>query len=148
MLADDAPLAAPRKRVSKQHSRVTNGTALFSATIRDGRSGWSRRVNDLISLYIVDLGGEDTVSEAERSIVRRIACGTVELEWIEQKFALSSKGPAPEELDLYFRVSNSLRRQLEAIGLKRVMKDVTPPSLDDIAAEYEVEEAAANGGIE
>jgi hypothetical protein len=125
-------------------SAVTNGR-LFAAAIRDGRSGWSRRVNDLIALYVADLGGEDVVTEAERSIIRRIACGTAELEWIEQKFALSPTGPGADALDLYFRGANSLRRQLEAIGLKRVAKDITPlPTLDEI----EAEDIAANGGVE
>ena len=107
-----------------QRSRVTNGK-LFAATIRDGRSGWSRRLQDLLSLHVADLGGEDVVSDAERSIIRRIATITVELEWIEQSFALSKQGPTLEQLDLYFRGSNSLRRLLEAIGLKRVARDVT-----------------------
>src|SRR5712692_7051057 len=81
-------------------SAVTNGK-LFAATIRDGRSGWSRRMHDLFSLFISHMGGEDVVSEAERSIARRSAASTVELEWIEQGFALSKNGPTPEQLDLY-----------------------------------------------
>src|SRR6202035_718632 len=68
---------------AKQRSRVTNG-ALFASTVRDGRSGWSRRLGDLLSLHIADLGGQDVVSNAERSLIRRIATITVELEWIEQ----------------------------------------------------------------
>jgi hypothetical protein len=146
-------MGSPAKRLPAatlppaQRSAVTNGR-LFATAIRDGRSGWSRRLQDLLSLDIADLGGEDMVSDAERSLIRRIATITVELEWIEQKFALSSKGPSAEELDMYLRGSNSLRRLLESIGLKRVARDVTPPTLDDIAAEIEAEDAAANGGLE
>ena len=81
----------------------------------------------------------DIVSAAERSIIRRIATITVELEWIEQqKFALSRNGPSAEDLDLYLRGSNSLRRLLESIGLRRVAKDITP-TLDDIVREHEAE---------
>jgi hypothetical protein len=117
---------------AKQRSRVTNG-ALFASTVRDGRSGWSRRLGDLLSLHIADLGGEDVVSYAERSIIRRIATITTELEWIEQSFKSSRKGPTPEQLDLYLRGSNNLRRLLEAIGLERRSRDVTPMLSDYLA---------------
>jgi hypothetical protein len=122
-----APQASPAPYVKpkSQRSRVTNG-ALFAATIRDGRSGWSRRLADLLSLHIADLGGEDVVSYAERSIIRRVATITTELEWIEQSFKSSRKGPTAEQLDLYLRGSNNLRRLLEAIGLERRSRDVTP----------------------
>jgi hypothetical protein len=126
---------------AKQRSRVTNG-ALFGATIRDGRSGWSRRLGDLLSLHIADLGGQDVVSNAERSLIRRIATISVELEWIEQSFKSSRKGPTTEQLDLYLRGSNNLRRLLEAIGLERRARDVTP-TLEDIAEEIEAERNAA-----
>jgi hypothetical protein len=131
-----APLAkrAPADSLpAKQRSRVTNGK-LFAATIRDGRTGWSRRLQDLLSLHIADLGGEDMVSAAEHSICRRIAAITTELEWIEQSFKSSRKGPAPEVLDLYLRGSNNLRRLLEAIGLERRARDVTPLLADYLRA--------------
>jgi hypothetical protein len=125
---------------AKQRSRVTNGR-LFATTVRDGRSGWSRRLGDLLSLHIADCGGEDVVSHAERSIIRRIATITTELEWIEQAFKSSRKGPTTEQLDLYLRGSNNLRRLLEAIGLQRRARDVTP-TLEDIAEEIEAERNA------
>jgi hypothetical protein len=116
---------APYVRPKSQRSAVTNGR-LFATTMRDGRSGWSRRLGDLLELHIADLGGQDVVSNAERSIIRRIATISVELEWIEQSFKSSRKGPTTEQLDLYFRGSNNLRRLLEAIGLQRRSRDVTP----------------------
>jgi hypothetical protein len=91
----------------------------------DGRSGWARRLRDLIALHLSDLGGEDLASEAERSIVRRAATLTVELERLETSFALAGEAQ-PDQLELYQRVSNTLRRHLEAIGIKRVPRDVTP----------------------
>jgi hypothetical protein len=133
-------------RLPTQRSRVTNGR-LFASTIRDGRSGWSRRLGDLLELHISDLGGQDVVTHAERSIIRRIATITTELEWIEQSFKSSRKGPTPEQLDLYLRGSNNLRRLLEAIGLERRSRDVTPTlsqylmQRDDAEADIEIEEA-------
>jgi hypothetical protein len=122
-------------------SAVTNGR-LFAAAMRDGRSGWSRRVQDVQSLIISHLGGEDEVSEPERILARRIGIKTVELEWKELGFAQSRTGPSVEEFDSYLRGSNSLRRYLESIGLKRVARDVTPPTFEDIRRELDAEKAA------
>jgi hypothetical protein len=78
----------------------------------------------------VDLGGADIVSAAESSIIRRVATETIELELLEQRFAISGKGASSDDLDLYARISNSLRRHLEAIGLERRSRDVTPTLSD------------------
>jgi len=108
-------------------SRITNGSALLNNV--DGRSVWARRMRDLIELHTSDLGGVDACSHAERSILRRVACLSVELEHLETKFA--SEGPAtPQDLDLYQRTSNSLRRLLESVGIKRRMRNITP-SVDE-----------------
>ena len=56
---------------SKGRSRMSNGSAVLPGV--DGRSTWARRLRDLISLHLSDLGGGDAVSEAERSILRRAA---------------------------------------------------------------------------
>jgi hypothetical protein len=85
----------------------------------DGRSTWVRRLRDLMGLHLSDLGGDDAVSEAERSIVRRVATLTVELERMEAVFAVAGEAQ-PNQLDLYQRTANSLRRLLEAIGLQRL----------------------------
>jgi hypothetical protein len=90
-----------------------------------------------MSLHASDLGD---MSEAERSIVRRIATLTVEMERMELAFALA-EGAEPDQLDLYQRTANSHRRLLEAIGLKRVPKDVTPPSVADYISHVTKERA-------
>ena len=46
------------------------------------------------------------------------------------------------QIDLYQRTANSLRRLLEAIGIERRQRDVSP-SLADIADEIAAEEEAA-----
>ena len=60
------------------------------------------------------LGGESNTSTAERSIVRRASVLTVELERLEQKFALAGQADV-EDLDLYQRTAGNLRRLLEAV---------------------------------
>jgi hypothetical protein len=104
-------------------SKVTNGSALLPGV--DGRGTWVRRCRDVIALHLADMGGESNTSAAERSLIRRAAVLTTELEMLEQKFA--SVGMANQvDLDLYIRASGNLRRMLEAIGLQRRQKNVTP----------------------
>ena len=74
--ADSPVISMP----ARARSRVSNGKALFADATVDGRSSWPRRLRDLLSLHISDLGGEEVVSAAERSIIRRIATITVEQE--------------------------------------------------------------------
>jgi hypothetical protein len=110
---------------SRQRSRVTNGTALLPGV--DGRSAWMRRCKDIIAAHVNDLGGEDNISAAERSLIRRAAVITTELEMMEARFAAAGHAD-PGELDLYQRTAGNLRRLLEAVGLQRRAKPV--PDLD------------------
>jgi hypothetical protein len=107
---------------SKQRSRVTNGTSLFVEG--DGNSAWARRLRDLCSEHVADLGGAEACSVAERLLVRRAAALTCELERLEGKFATDGAA-ADSDLDLYSRVSNTLRRHLESVGLSRRARDVS-----------------------
>jgi hypothetical protein len=116
----DRPAARPRK--DPQKSRVTNGSALLPGV--DGRSPWIRRCKDVIAAHLSDLGGVDNTSAAERSIVRRVAVLTTELERLEAKFALAGAASA-DDLDLYQRTAGNMRRLLEAVGLQRRQRDVS-----------------------
>jgi hypothetical protein len=107
----------------RQRSRITNGSALLPGV--DGRSPWVRRCKDVIAAHLSDLGGEDNTSAAERSIIRRASVLTVELERLEAKFALAGEADV-DDLDLYQRTAGNLRRLLEAVGLQRRTRDVTP----------------------
>ncbi len=53
-------------------SRVTNGKALFLERV-DGRSLTARRYRDLYQAFMADLGGTETVSEAQAQLARRCA---------------------------------------------------------------------------
>lgn len=119
------------RRPANNRSRVTNGSSLLPSI--DGRSLWARRFRDLLSLHLSDLGGEDNCSEAEKALSRRSACLIVELENLEDMFAAGEATPL--RLDLYQRLTNTLRRCLEATGLKRRAKDVTEFSLGDVLRE-------------
>ena len=104
-------------------SAVTNGRALF-AEGGDGRGAWARRFRDLMAEHISDMGGDDLLSEAQRSIVRRASTLEVQLEQMEARF---SEGPAKtEDMAIYSTMSNTLRRLLGDLGLERRAKDITP----------------------
>jgi hypothetical protein len=110
----------------RQRSALTNGRKLLEGV--DGRSPWVRRAKDLIREHLSDLGGPDNASAAERSIIRRAAVITTELEQLEARFALAGIAN-PEDLSLYFTGANNLRRLLEAVGLRRRPRDLTPDPL-------------------
>jgi hypothetical protein len=94
----------------------------------DGRLTWFGRLRDLVALHLSDLGGEDAASEAEKSIIRRAATLTVELERLDLKFAKAGEA-SKDDLDLYSRVAANLRRLLESVGLRRRVLDVTPQNI-------------------
>src|SRR6516165_8836396 len=103
---------------SRQRSRVTNGSALLPGV--DGRSAWVRRCKDIIEAHLSDLGGEDNTSAAERSLIRRAAVLTTELERLEARFA--SAGEASErDLDLYIRARED-STMMARVPLRRIVK--------------------------
>ena len=90
-----------------------------------------RRAKDVIAAHLSDVPDP---SAAELSLIRRAATLTVELERLEATFALAGEAD-PATLDLYGRTAGNLRRLLEAVGLQRRSRDVTP-SLSDILREH------------
>ena len=84
------------------------------------------------------MGGLDNTSAAERSLIRRAAVLTVELEAIEVKFATNTA--KADDLDLYQRTAGNLRRILETTGLQRRSRDVTP-TLAEYLSKQTIEEA-------
>jgi len=126
-VADAAP--------SKQRSRVTNGSILLVAV--DARSATYRRYKDILLRLTADAFPHGP-SEAQQQLVRRAASLSV---WCGAQEAALANG---EEIDIdtLQRVSNTLRRLLESIGLKRQAVDRTP-SLSEYLARRDAAKAAA-----
>jgi hypothetical protein len=122
---------------SAQRSAISNGSKLFPGV--DHRLPWVRRAKDIINDLTSDKDF-DQVTAAEASLIRRAAVISVELEALECVFALAGRA-SERDLDLYTRTTNTLRRVLESIGLERRAKDITPPTLADIAREIDAERA-------
>jgi hypothetical protein len=138
-LADCRPCDAPEAAPRKGRSKVSNGRVLIAGV--DQRSPWVRRCKDILREHVADLGGVDNCSAAERSIIRRAAVLTTELERLETKFATAGQADAGD-LETYQRCANSLRRLLEAVGLQRRPRDISP-TLSEIAREIEAEKLNA-----
>ena len=92
-------------------------------------------MHDLIYAHTSDLGGEDTLSQAELSLIRRAATITVELEHMEMKFAMAEDGATSDQIKTYQMATNTLRRTLEALGLERRAKLIEGPTLGQILRE-------------
>jgi hypothetical protein len=121
-----------RTNLKANRSRVTNGTALLPGNV-DHRSAWARRLRDVIVAHVSDMGGPDSTSTAERSIIRRAATLTVELERMESIFSAAGEASA-DAIDLYSRLAGNHRRLLEAVGLQRRSRDITPSLAQYLAA--------------
>jgi hypothetical protein len=65
-----------------------------------------------------------------------------EIERLEAGFALNAGAPDLPTLDAYQRAANTLRRLLEAVGLQRRARDVTP-ALGDYLRNHEAREIKA-----
>jgi hypothetical protein len=108
---------------SAQGTLVGNGRKYAPAT--DGRSLWARRAKEVFTELLHDLGGPTNTSAAERSLMKRGAALTVELERYEQKFSLNEHASV-RDLDIYLKAANTLRRILVSIGLDVRVIDVSP----------------------
>jgi hypothetical protein len=111
------------KRPMAFRSKLTNGNELLPGI--DGRSAWARRFRDLIQLHTADRGGVENITEAERALIRRASTIIVECERLETRFAIN-EGAKRYELETYQRASNSLRRLLETLGIKREARTINP----------------------
>jgi hypothetical protein len=117
------------RRKNPQRSKVANGTKLVPGV--SGHSVWVRRAKEHIADSMSDLGGEANTTAAERSLVRRAATLSVELERLEAKFATAGEAD-PADLDLYQKLSNTLRRLLTSLGLhQRRARNVGAATLDE-----------------
>jgi hypothetical protein len=109
----------PHKRVRTQ---VANGTAILEGA--DGRTHVARRYREIGALLASDMGGHDTLTEAQKQLVRSAAGLVVLRERLDVKAVNGEKIDAGQ----YCKISNTLRRVLTTCGLKRVPLDITAES--------------------
>ncbi|TIL70370.1 MAG: hypothetical protein E5Y59_02980 [Mesorhizobium sp.] len=114
---------------SKQRSRIGNGTDLLPDM--DGRSAIARRIRELLSELIKDMGGDP--SSPKLVIAKRAA---VLAAWCECAEAKLAKDDTALDIGTYTTAINTLRRLLTDIGLERKAKDITPSLRDYAATQY------------
>ena len=99
----------PLKRcIGYNSSLVTKGRRMFVDPLADGRSAWSRRWNDIVLLHAADLGGYETLSEAQISICKRVATLETQLESWEGHMSAGM----PVNIELYGKLAGRLCRLL------------------------------------
>jgi hypothetical protein len=125
--ASNTPAKPPRKREAR--SAVTNGKKLG---IGDGRTKWARRFRDLMFGYAADLGGDEALTEMQRSMIRRAATLTCELERAEVNFAEAGEADA-DALAAYQTTTGQLRRTLETLGVSRLIPSASDHRKDSEA---------------
>ena len=110
-------------------SRLANG-ALHLA-IANGRTAESRRFRELFEGICADLGGEDSLSEGQRQLVKAAALMSMQSETMQAE-ALAGEN---FDVDAFGALSDRLGRMFVRLGLRRVARDVTP-TLAEIQARY------------
>jgi hypothetical protein len=112
-------------------SRLTNGKDLLPNI--DGRSVIARRYRDICSAIAADQGGLDQLSEARLQLIRRFAACCVLSEDMESRLVRGGQIDITE----YVQLTSTMVRVAQRIGLDRVPRDVSSPSLSDLFREAE-----------
>jgi hypothetical protein len=120
---------------AKDHrSAVTNGRRLH--VVRPGDTAWARRFKDILAEVISDLGGHDAgLSEGQRQLARRATTISIQCERMEGEAAAGN----PIDLEQYGRLTDRLGRCFQRLGLERHARNISVPTLSEIAREIEDE---------
>jgi hypothetical protein len=110
-------------------SRLTNGKDLLRNV--DGRSLIARRYRDICTAIAADQGGLERLSEARIQLIRRYAACCVLAEEMESRLVRGVQIDITE----YVQLTSTIVRVALRIGLDRVPRDISSPSLADILRE-------------
>jgi hypothetical protein len=118
------PTEPPEERPKRPFSAVTSGRKLLLKG--DVNSAWARRYRDVIASLTGDLGGREMIGEAKAALIRDCAALEIVLEKMRGRMSEGHNVDAKA----YARIAAHRRRLLETLGLERVARDVTPPTLE------------------
>jgi hypothetical protein len=122
----DLDKSACNPRHKKARSKITNHLDLLPDL--DGRSSAARRFRDLVSAFVADMGGLDQCSEIKLGLLRRLAATTVQAELLEAQMVNGK----PVDVATLCTLSSTVMRLSSRLGLERVPRDVSGPSLGDM----------------
>jgi hypothetical protein len=120
----------PHERV---RTAIANGRAILEGI--DNRCHTARRYRELNALLASDMGGVDTLTEAQKQLVRSAAGLVVLRERLDVRAINDDKVDVAE----YTAISNALRRVLITIGLKPDPKLINQQADDEALALYRSE---------
>lgn len=103
---------------------------LLSLDDLDGRTRAAQVVRQTIDAATSDLGGDAELSTAERMIIRRAAIAGAMAEDLAARWLTGE----PVDTGTFASLTNVERRQFEAVGLKRVPRDLNKGLRADILA--------------
>jgi hypothetical protein len=106
----------------------------------DGRTLASKHAYAVMGRLQSDLGGVENVTEGQGRLAQRAAVLDAIIESDETNW-LSGQ---TIDISLYIAAVNAQRRVLITLGLGRRSRDITPPTLADIAAEIAAEREAVD----
>jgi hypothetical protein len=101
-------------------------TQLLTRESLDGRTKARRRFDAIAEGIAEDLGGEDQLSTVQRHLVEAFAGAAVHVHDLNARLLLG------EEVDITAHASaiSTMVRIASRIGIHRVARDVTPPSVE------------------
>jgi len=123
----------PRPRSRHFQTRVTTGKELLPGI--DGRSKWARRLHDIISNHVADLGGPEAITQAQYFLVKAAANIVIVMEQWEVQFAEPGHVVEPAHLMAYQTFANSIRRIYESLGIgpQEGARNITPPDFSRLS---------------
>lgn len=96
----------------------------------DKRSRAYKHARRLVKDMESDLGGSENTTRAQRELVVRAAMLSALATDMEARYLRREE---KIDVDTYCKLTNSLVRVINVLGLKRLARDVTTPSLDEYA---------------
>jgi hypothetical protein len=113
---------------TRNRSAISNGSWRLEGV--DSRSALGRRFRDLCVSFANDLGGDSTLNEPQRALIRQVAAVTVESEKLQASI-VRGESVDPENL---VRLNNLQARLVKHLNIKPKGKDTTP-TLEDYLRE-------------
>src|SRR5450631_4402322 len=141
---------------AQQESRYQPATrsvgGISSIAALDKRTRAFKRYQVIVGAVLADIGGAENVSEIQRQLIAKFATLALQMEAME---AAAIEGNEID-LDLFGRCAGHLRRIAEALGMRRVPREIPtleehlaliarerPPDEDNDAQADETENASA-----
>jgi hypothetical protein len=121
--------AAKIAKLRRQH-RAHKHQPLTRSSL-DGRTNAAKHFDSIVSEITNDLGGPDNITTIQRGLIEAYAGTAVRANEMNVKMLLGKDVSLAD----HALIVSSMVRVASRLGVERRARDITPPTLDDIAAE-------------